>query len=106
MSNLFKRKPMTYVKESTSEEVYQQEIYYRLTIVDDAGAMGKDNHYYVMNDLFDAVKNELLETALKHKFGLKYNYLITVSGVGINRIIYVVITKKCRFYNSLFWSCC
>lgn len=106
MINLFKKKPITYVKESTMEEVYQQEHYYRLTIVDKAGAMKKvEDQDALMERLFEAMKNHRLKIVLRDVFGLSYEYLLEVSGFGCDRIVDVVITKKSRFDYSLFWSC-
>lgn len=45
MNNLFKCKPKTYAIQSSMEEVYQQETYYKLIVVDNAGAMKKQVSY-------------------------------------------------------------
>lgn len=106
MINLFKRETKTYVRETTMEEVYQQEHYYRLTVVDKAGAMKKvEDVDALMDRLYEAMQNRRLKKVLKDVFGLRYEYLLEVSGFGRDRIVDVVITKKSRFNYSLFWSC-
>ena len=106
MINLLKRKPSVFSKESTAEEVYQQEHYYRLTIIDKAGAMKKfKNADETMEDLFEAMKNRRVKEALKRIFGSKYEFVLFVTGFGYDRIVEVVITKKSRFGKNAVRSC-
>ena len=106
MINLLKRKPSVFSKESTAEEVYQQEHYYRLTIIDKAGAMKKlENADETMEDLFEAMKNRRVKEALKIIFGSKYEFVLFVTGFGYDRIVEVVITKKSRFGKNAVRSC-
>lgn len=100
MINLLKRKPLMYVKESTAEEVYQQEHYYRLTIIDKAGAMKKlENVDELMEKLFQNLQKRRIKETLKETFGSRYEFSLTVSGFGYDRIVDVVITRRRRFGN-------
>ena len=96
MNNLFKCKPKVYAVQSSKEEVYQQESFYKIIVEDEAGAMKRQgNSEIVMDKLFEAMKNYRVEYALFKIFGNKrYNFQIEVSGLGRDRIVKVTITKR------------
>ena len=96
MNNLFKCKLKTYAMQSSQEEVYQQESYYKVIVIDRAGAMEKvGNPNEIIEKLFDAVRNYRIEDAVFKIFGKKhYNFQFKVSGYGNDRIVKVIITKR------------
>lgn len=99
MRNLLKRKPKIYSVESTFEEVYQQERFYKIIVEDNAGAMKKmKNVESVLEYFFEALKECKLEKVVRMTFNeKKYNVFFETSGWGNDRLIKIII-KKSRLF--------
>ena len=96
MNNLFKRKPKVYSIESTLEEVYQQETFYKVIVEDNAGAMKKlKNFEIILENFFEALKDCKLEKVAKKTFDeRKYNVFLETSGWRRDRIVKIIIKKR------------
>ena len=70
MINLLKRKPSVFSKESTAEEVYQQEHFYKIIIEDRAKALeNSGDPEELVSKLFDVIPYKSVKKQLKY---LKY----------------------------------
>ena len=94
MNNLLK--PKTYEKSSSQKEVYMQERYYKLNVVDGSGVL-RDTDYReeVLEELFEAFKNYSLKTRVREKFSSKrYITFVKISEQGNDLTAEVTITKR------------
>lgn len=104
MINLFKRKPTIYKKETSAEEVYQQEHFYKIIIEDRAKALENNGDpEELVSQLFDVIPHKSVKKQLKFLLGNKrYDYDVSSFGYGRDRVVEVVITNKRRHKMSLF----
>lgn len=104
MINLFKRKPTIYKKETTEEEVYQQEHFYKIIIEDRAKALETNGDPEdVVNKLYEAIPHMSVKKKIKLLLGTsRYEYDVSSFGYGRDRVVEVLITNKRRRNMSLF----
>ncbi len=94
MNNLLK--PKIYEISSSQKEVYLQERYYELNVVDSSGVL-RDTDYReeTLKELFEAFKNYRLKTRVKEKFSSKrYITFVKISEQGNDLTAEVRITKR------------
>ena len=106
MSNLLKRKPKTYKKETTREEFLKQERFYKITIEDKACALESvGNPEKIVDKLFEIMPNKNVKPEIELLLGTnRYDYKVTSFGFGNDRVVEVLITSKRRCNVSLFRS--
>lgn len=94
MNNLLK--PKTYEISSSQKEVYMQEKYYELSVVDSSGVLrDMDYRKETLEELFEAFKNYRLKTKVKEKFSSsRYITFVKISEQGNDLTAKVTITKR------------
>ena len=104
MINWFKRKPTIYKKETSAEEVYQQEHFYKIIIEDRAKALENNGDpEELVNKLYEAIPHKSVKKELKLLLGTRrYEYDVGSFGYGRDRVVEVVITNKRHRNMSLF----